>query len=157
VLSQEVVPPSRLQPHLPRDLETICLACLQKQASKRYASALALAQDLRRFLEGRPILARPVGLAEQAWRWCRRNALVAALLASLLLVLLGGLSAVTLLWLHAERQSAVARRETEKADHQRQLAEASFQQARQAVDEYFTRISENRLIRAPGLQPLRRE
>jgi WD40 repeat protein len=73
VQSQEPVSPSRLQPKLARDLTTICLKCLEKEARKRYASAEALAEDLRRFQAGEPLHARPVGRTERLWRWCRRN------------------------------------------------------------------------------------
>src|SRR5438445_11927018 len=73
VKTAEPVSPSRLVPGLPRDAETIALKCLQKDPTKRYPSAEALAEDLRRFLEDRPIRARRPGLAERAWRWLRRN------------------------------------------------------------------------------------
>jgi WD40 repeat protein/serine/threonine protein kinase len=82
VLSEEPVPPSRLQSKTPPDLETICLKCLQKEPPKRYATAEALADDLARFERGLPIEARPVGQAERLWRWCRRNPLVASLSAA---------------------------------------------------------------------------
>jgi predicted Ser/Thr protein kinase len=85
VRNDEPVPPSRLQPHIPRDLETICLKCLQKAPPRRYASALELAEDLHRYLNGEPIEARPMGRAERLWRWCRRNPLAASLLLTVTL------------------------------------------------------------------------
>src|SRR5439155_27170790 len=73
VQAVEPVPPSRLRPKLPRDLATICLKCLEKEPERRYASAAALAEDLRHFQAGKPITARPAGTLERTWRWCRRN------------------------------------------------------------------------------------
>jgi ABC-type amino acid transport substrate-binding protein len=81
VMSAEPVPPSRLQPRVHRDLETICLKCLQKEPRQRYESALALAEDLRRFLDGEAILARPVRAWERGVKWVRRNPLLAGAMA----------------------------------------------------------------------------
>ncbi len=82
VRNQEPVPPTRLQPKVPVDLETIALKGLQKDAKKRYESARAMAEDLGRYLDGLPIVARPVSFVERSWRWCQRNPRVAALSAA---------------------------------------------------------------------------
>lgn len=91
VATQDPVPPRQWQPKIPRDLETICLKCLAKEPHRRYASALALAEDLERFLAGAPIHARPVGPLERALRWCRvypaRAALVGVVALALVTVL----------------------------------------------------------------------
>jgi eukaryotic-like serine/threonine-protein kinase len=93
VRTQEVVPPRHRQASVPRDLETICLKCLNKEPRKRYVSAGGLAEDLRRWLADEPILARPVGLAERLLKWARRRptaaavAIITCLAAGLLLLL----------------------------------------------------------------------
>src|SRR5262249_433306 len=87
VRPDDPVPPSRLQPKTPRELETSCLNCLHKEPHKRYGTAEALAEDLERFLAAKPIQARPVGRWEKAAKWVRRNPVVAGLLAALVLVL----------------------------------------------------------------------
>jgi hypothetical protein len=80
VQTEEPLPPTRLRPKVPRDLETVCLKCLQKEPARRYAGAGALAEDLRRFLADEPIAARPTAAWERAWRWFRRRPTAAALL-----------------------------------------------------------------------------
>jgi serine/threonine-protein kinase len=118
VVSQDPVAPRFLQPKVPRDLETICLRCLHKEAGKRYASAEALAEDLERFLAGEPIRARPVGSAERFWRWCRRNPLAASLAGALGLIVIGSLMGLTGLYLNADSQ----RRRAEGAEESLQKA-----------------------------------
>src|SRR5262249_665364 len=102
VLDQEPASPSQFNAKVPRDLETICLKCLHKEPGSRYASAAALADDLRRFEEGRPIQARPLGWERRLWRWCRRKPAEAALVA--MAMALVGLTLGSVLWL--ERQQA---------------------------------------------------
>lgn len=90
MLGDEPEPPRKLNEAIPRDLETVCLKAMAKDPGRRYQTAEGLAADLRRFLNGEPITARPVGRLERAWRWCRRKPAIAALSAALLLSLVGG-------------------------------------------------------------------
>jgi tetratricopeptide (TPR) repeat protein/predicted Ser/Thr protein kinase len=122
---REVMPvaPSRLNPRVPRDLEVVCLKALEKDPTRRYASAQALAEDLWRWLSGRPIAARPVGLARRAWMWCRRHPLPAALAGLLALSVIVGLAGVAWKWREAvEQRSSFAAIDSFLA---RMLAESS--------------------------------
>jgi serine/threonine protein kinase len=103
VRGQEPVPPRRLIPKIPRDLETVALKCLEKSPSRRYASAELMADDLRRWLDGRPIRARRASTLEHSWRWCRRNPAVSLLAAALGLTI--ALSFVVLLGLLRNAQA----------------------------------------------------
>jgi serine/threonine-protein kinase len=128
VLYQEPLPPRRLQPAVPRDLETICLCCLRKEPARRYSSAAALAEDLRRYQAGEPILARPVGRRERLWKWARRRPAVAGLTAALLLAVVAGFALVTWKW-----QEELAAREM--AELREKEAEAARDQERQAKEQ----------------------
>jgi predicted Ser/Thr protein kinase len=126
VLGQDPVPPSRLNPLVPRDLETICLKCLHKEPEHRYASAAALADDLGRFQEGRPIQARPLGWAGRLWRWGRRKPAAAALVATALAFIgLAVGSAFSLERQQIERREETARQEGRAA----QAVESALEQA----------------------------
>jgi len=115
VRDQEPVSPRRFQPNIPSDLETICLKCLQKQHEKRYSSTEALADDLARWLAGRPILARPVGPLERTLRLARRNPAIAALSVALILVGLAGVGGVWWKWREAVHHAENAERALEKS------------------------------------------
>jgi tetratricopeptide (TPR) repeat protein/tRNA A-37 threonylcarbamoyl transferase component Bud32 len=98
VQEQEPLPPRRLKSVVPRDLETICMKCLRKEAGCRYATAQDLADDLRRFRTGEPIRARPVSAGERVLGWCRRKPVIAGLLAALFLVLVAGAAGAIWHW-----------------------------------------------------------
>jgi WD40 repeat protein len=108
VQHQDPVPPRQLVPAVPRDLNTICLKCLEKKPVGRYVSAEALAEDLHHFLAGEPIVARPVTAWERAWKWTRRRPALAGLLALSLLVLVVGFPGAMVLWLRADRARVAA-------------------------------------------------
>lgn len=102
--------PRTLDPSLPKDLETICLKCLEREPGKRYPSALDLAEELARFTAGEPIQARPISRLERAWRWCRMRPVVAGLVAALFLSLTLGLLGVTVFWRQAAHSADASRR-----------------------------------------------
>ncbi|MBI3461605.1 MAG: protein kinase [Planctomycetes bacterium] len=156
VCSQEPVPPGRLQPRLSRDLDTICLKCLQKEPVKRYATALDLADDLGRFLTGEPIRARPVTRIERLYRWCRRKPAVASLLGALVLVIASGFAVVLSLWLVAEQRGVALQQEKDEVDRQRKRADTRQRLARQAVED-MTKVAEDRLTTEPRMQELQRD
>ncbi|MDA1052348.1 MAG: protein kinase [Planctomycetota bacterium] len=147
VCNQEPVPPRRLVSTVPRDLETICLKCLEKEAHRRYASAWLLAEDLQRHLAGEPIVARRAGPIERTRRWCRRKPGTAGLIAMLALAIVAGSTGIIAQWQRAERNAVVAR-------HERDLSEANYQKARDVVDR-LTALS-NALINQPGVESIRR-
>jgi WD40 repeat protein len=134
VKTAEAVPPSRLVPRLPRDIETISLKCLQKEPVKRYRSASALAEDLRRFQAGEPILARPIGGAERAWRWCRRNPLVSMLIASIAMALVLGTVVSAYFAIRATRGELLAVRKAAEALENASRADKATEKAREEKD-----------------------
>jgi serine/threonine-protein kinase len=130
VISEEPTPPSRIRAHIPRDVETICLKCLHKNPARRYASAQDLADDLHRFLDGKPVRARPVGVPERAIKWARRRPAAALLVATL--VVLVGAAVGTGAWFQqqrAEQREAKTQRET---------------QARQVIQGALDRVAKHR-------------
>lgn len=104
VVAAEPVSPRLLVPNIPADLETICLKCLEKEPQRRFGSARDLAEDLARYLAGRPILAKPAGRIGKIQRWCRREPKVATLSAAILVLVLAAATLVTSEWRQAESE-----------------------------------------------------
>jgi tRNA A-37 threonylcarbamoyl transferase component Bud32 len=144
------VPPSDLKPDVPLDLETICLKCLEKEPRHRYATADELADDLQRFLDDRPIKARPLGLAARTFRWCRRNtgaaAAIAVAMVSLTILSVAGWVAasiqadltesVRVSELEARRQAQIAETSRQVEEKRRVMAMAQFMRGTTALDRF---------------------
>ncbi len=128
VRQSDPLPPTRLQPSVPRDLEVICLKCLQKDPARRYAGAIELAEDLARFQAGEPIRARPVGWPERTWRWGRRNPALAGSLAILAVALVVGTAVSSVLAIAARAEARRARQS------ELRVAEAGRKALAQLVD-----------------------
>jgi tetratricopeptide (TPR) repeat protein len=129
VRTREPIAPSQLQPKVPRDLETVCLKGLRKDVQQRYATAQELADDLQRWLSGRPILARPVPRWEQAWKWARRRPALAGLAAAMLVAVLAVTTSAVLYGLNASLEAA--------AEFQKAATLEREKQARQDVDKLY--------------------
>ncbi|MFN0021730.1 MAG: protein kinase domain-containing protein [Pirellulaceae bacterium] len=157
VVMDEPLSPSRLNPRIPRDLDTICLKCLHKEPHKRYASAQALVDDLRRFDHGEPIMARPVGPLERGVRWVRRRPTLAGALSAG--VLLGLALIITVLWWHGQQKAleaeAVAYAEADLSESVRlrdrgefKASAASLQRAKERLREFVPPELRDRLSTA---------
>ena len=136
------VPPGRHNAGVPRDLETICLKCLEKDPRRRYPTAQGLADDLRAWLENRPIVARRVGPAERAWLWCRRRPAIAALSAAVALALIGGTATVIAVQARANDGLRAANRRVEQR----------YELAVDAIKSLHTGVSEDFLLEAGPVQ-----
>jgi serine/threonine protein kinase/Tfp pilus assembly protein PilF len=124
VVHEEPKPPRADDAKVPRDLQTICMKCLQKQPDKRYTTAAELADDLDAFLDKRPISARPTGKLERMWKWAARRPAVAALAAALVIALVGGVAGITVQW-----REAVAQRDRAVAAEKQALTEKAVSDA----------------------------
>jgi serine/threonine-protein kinase len=141
----ELEPPRlrTLNPAVPRDLDTVVHKAIEKDPPGRYPTAAALGEDLALYLDGKPVRARATGTLERYWKWAKRRPAVAVLLAGFVLAVLTGLAAVTWQW-----RAAVAARDE---------AQRTLRMANEAVNTYFTQVSEEQLLNEPGMQPLRKK
>jgi serine/threonine protein kinase/tetratricopeptide (TPR) repeat protein len=175
VINNEPVAPRQLQPAIPADLETICLKALQKDPAQRYDSCEAMADDLRRFLNGEPILARPVSWLQRTWRWCRRNPRIAVPSAAAGFSIC--LTAVIASWAwaatsaqakqiadekqkvevqrdEADRQRAIANQQQKLAEEKEELARKQAVLALQNIQFVLTQ-TDTALKQRPGMNELR--
>jgi eukaryotic-like serine/threonine-protein kinase len=148
VTSTEVVPPRRLRPDVPHDLETICLKCLEKSPSRRYATALDLGNDLGRFQHDEPILARRIGALYRSWKWARRHRWQSAL-AVLALPAASGFIGLTY------RHNLQLRAEVRRTEAQADEARRNYLDARSAVQAMLARLVDRQVTGVPRLLELR--
>jgi serine/threonine protein kinase/Flp pilus assembly protein TadD len=151
IAEEEPRPPRRLQPSIPADLETILLKAMAKEPAARYATAQEMADDLSRFLEDRPIRARRPTVLQAAKKWAWRNRVLVGTAGVGLMAVMS--TAIAML---AVSNSHI-RREQKQTAAERDLAEANFRGTLEAVDHYFTRVSENPRLKARDLEGLRRD
>lgn len=148
VAERDPIAPRHADPTVPRDLEAVCLKCLEKDPARRYPTARELQADLNRFLSGRPVIARPVTAWNRTVRWAKRNPLVAGLGAAAAVFLVAALAATTIGW---QSTRAALQRETRALEKETEAR----RQARSAVNQFYTEVAENDLLDVPGLTPLR--
>ncbi|MBT4867582.1 MAG: protein kinase, partial [Planctomycetaceae bacterium] len=134
VINEDAPSPRKLNGNVPRDLETICLKCLEKDPALRYRTSQALAEDLGRYLRKEPILARPVTRVERTWRWCRRNPVVSSSIVTVLLVMV--IAGGVLLAQRAANQEAIAAAQAESERKEMQTAVAAMSTAREILVPY---------------------
>ena len=141
VLNKEPAEPKERNPDIPQDLATICMKCLQKSPDKRYQTALELKEELQRFLQGMPILARPIGNVERLTRWCLRNPLIASSSATAILGVLAMLITMTIAYFVTNDALLDARK--------------SFERSKQTVDDFFVVVTQNELLQTPNTRVVR--
>jgi serine/threonine protein kinase len=157
VLEMEPLSPRLLNPQVPKDLETICLKCLQKERARRYGSAQELAEELKRFLRGEPIHARPISNIARFWRLCKRYPLTSSAIAATVMLLIAVPIITSVAYVRIS--GALAQEKAAKALAEQKKAEAirKHRKTKQAINDLFTFVSENTLLNKPGMQTVRRE
>jgi tetratricopeptide (TPR) repeat protein/tRNA A-37 threonylcarbamoyl transferase component Bud32 len=149
VMQDDPVSPRKLDGRVPRDLETICLKCLQKEPARRYPTANAFSEELGRYMAGKPIQARPISALERMGRWCGRNRLVAGSALVAVLCLSFGLVTATVGYVRTSRA-------LEKSEQSRRMERKAIDEGRKLIDDWYTQMSEETLLKEPGMQRIRK-
>ena len=157
VTEQEPIAPRRRDPAIPRDLETIVQKAIAKEPAQRYQSGTELAEDLSRFLAGRPIAARRLRWGEQLWRWCRRNPALAGVTATAVLALLAAVAILAVSTFLIARKEAQVAAAYAGEKQEREHMEANLRLALQAVHKMDTEVAEEWLAQEPHKEALRRQ
>jgi len=162
IVEEDPVSIRRLNPAVPGDLATVVAKAMNKNPADRYETAQLFADDLKRFLEGRSITARPTGPVERIWRWCRRRPLPAALVGCLFASLVAGIAGVAWSWREAVYQknlltqaNTALRVASARERGSRKQAQLRFDLARDAVEQYYSVASEEMMPEQPQMMPLR--
>jgi serine/threonine protein kinase/WD40 repeat protein len=132
VMNEEPARLRKLNPSVPRDLETVVLKAIARDPARRYQTPAGLAEDLQRFIEDRPVRARRVSELERVWRWCRRDPVTASLVAAIVLVFLAGFAGVFWQWRGAETAREDEKNQRQRAEALQKGAESALDQANQA-------------------------
>ena len=156
VVDNDPASPRSLNPAIPRDLDTICLKCLAKEPHRRYGTANLLAEDLQRFLDGRPVVARPIGNTARAWRWCRRNPVVSVLSLSIVALLLIGTIISSWQAIRLSTANRLLAMQVHETELQREKAQENYKRALRAVDSYLHRVANDPRLEE-GMLPLRKQ
>ena len=155
VRNQEPVPPRHLQPKVPKDLETICLKCLQKEPEKRYADCKELAEDLHRYRIGEAIRARPVGKMERAWRWCRRNPRTAVLTSATCVLLCAVVASLAVVGVRLSRDREAVAQTRQNSSERIELAESAIHGGNYRRAQELLSLPDPLLDTRPELQDVR--
>jgi eukaryotic-like serine/threonine-protein kinase len=150
LVHSDVIPPSRIQTGVPRDLEAICLKCLEKSPAQRYATALELAEDLRRFQRGDPVLARRIGRLRRSLKWARRHPWQTTAAAT---AVTAALAFIGMTYRHNLELKAEIRRTQDQASRTR----LNYQEARSTIQAMLGRLNDRRLVASPRLLDLRHD
>ncbi|MGL6073357.1 MAG: protein kinase domain-containing protein [Fimbriiglobus sp.] len=148
VLTDEPIPPSRLNPTIPRDLNTICLKAMSKDPTSRYPTAAEMRDDLRRWLAGEPILARPLSWVQRSRRSISRSPVIAGLVLSLALGVITYVVSVTWLWLDSKASAESAKTSAELALAEKRKADQDYTAAEQVVDHFYQKLYDKGTVAA---------